>query len=135
MQKPAKTLTKIAAGCAMAGCIALGALALIPKAHAQSAEQKKFVLVADADARAEKILKQMTLEEKIDYIGGVNSMYVRAMPRLGLPAFKMSDGPLGVRGTGDSTAYPAGIMEAANWNPELEYEVGRRWGVMQRRAA
>jgi beta-glucosidase len=51
-------------------------------------------------------------------------MYVRAIPRLGLPEFKMSDGPLGVRGTGESTAYPAGIMEAANWNPELEYKVG-----------
>jgi beta-glucosidase len=125
MQTPAKTFTKIAAGCAIAGAVALGVLPLILKVHAQESEHKKFTLVADADARAEKILSQMTLEEKIDYIGGVDSMYVRALPRLGLPAFKMSDGPLGVRGTGDSTAYPAGIMEAANWNPELEYQVGR----------
>jgi beta-glucosidase-like glycosyl hydrolase len=125
MQTSAKTLTKIAAGCAIAASALFGTLAMMPKAQAQEADHKKFTLVADADARAEKILSKMTLEEKIDYIGGEDSMYVRALPRLGLPAFKMSDGPLGVRGTGDSTAYPAGIMEAANWNPELEYQVGR----------
>ena len=126
MHKPTKTLKTMsaAAACVMA---ALGVFALVaraPKVHAQSGTEKKFELVADADARAEKILSQMTLDEKIDYLGGVNNMYVRAIPRLGLPEFKMSDGPLGVRGTGESTAYPAGIMEAANWNPELEYEVG-----------
>lgn len=125
MHKPTKTLTTIsAAACAIA---ALGVFALVahaPKVHAQSGGEKKFELVADADARAEKILSQMTLEEKIDYLGGVDNMFVRAVPRLGLPEFKMSDGPLGVRGTGESTAYPAGIMEAANWNPGLEYQVG-----------
>ncbi len=126
---PVTTLKKLAlTACTVATVASVGSFAALRHVHAQAAEHKKFVLVADADARAEKILKQMTLEEKIDYIGGVNSMYVRAIPRLGLPAFKMSDGPLGVRGTGDSTAYPAGIMEAANWNPELEYEVGRQVG-------
>jgi beta-glucosidase len=129
MSISATTLKKLVlTACAVAAAATIGSFAATRGVHAQSAEHKKFTLVADADARAEKILKQMTLDEKIDYIGGVNSMYVRAIPRLGLPAFKMSDGPLGVRGTGDSTAYPAGIMEAANWNPELEYEVGVQVG-------
>ena len=125
MHISAKTLKIFAAsGCLFGALLAFVTLAGTQKARAQSVEHKKFTLAADADARAEKILSQMTLEEKIDYLGGVNNMYVRAIPRLGLPEFKMSDGPLGVRGTGESTAYPAGIMEAANWNPELEYKVG-----------
>ena len=79
---------------------------------------------AETDARAETILKKMTLEEKIDYIGGYNGFYVRAMPKLGLPALKMSDGPIGVRNYGPSTAYAAGIALAASWNTDLAHRVG-----------
>src|ERR1700677_4366444 len=77
-----------------------------------------------ADARAESILKKMTLEEKADYIGGYNGFYVRAVSRLGLPAFKMSDGPIGVRNYGPSTTYAAGIALAASWDTDLAGQVG-----------
>ena len=80
------------------------------------------------DKRAEAILKKMTLEEKIDYIGGVNGFYVRAVPRLGLPALKMSDGPIGVRCYGPSTAYAAGIALAASWDTDLAHRVGAMIG-------
>jgi beta-glucosidase len=83
---------------------------------------------AEADQRAEKILSQMTLEEKIDYIGGVDGLYIRAIPRLGVPDLKMSDGPLGVRSYGLSTGYPGGINMAATWDTELEHEVGIEMG-------
>lgn len=71
------------------------------------------------------IVKQMTLEEKIDYIGGTG-FAIRAIPRLHLPAFEMSDGPIGVRSNGGfpSTVYAAGIGLAATWNPELAERVG-----------
>ena len=81
-----------------------------------------------AAKRAEKILKQMTLEEKIDYIGGYEDFYVRAIPRLKVPALKMADGPLGVRNYGDSTAYPAGIAMAASWDTALVKRVGTGLG-------
>ena len=63
---------------------------------------------AEVDQRASAILAKMTLEEKIDYLGGVDNFYVRAVPRLGLPAFRMADGPFGVRNVGPATTSPAG---------------------------
>src|SRR5579883_3247723 len=74
---------------------------------------------AEVDQRVDSILSKMTLDEKIDYIGGVRGFYVREIPRLNLPALKMSDGPIGVRNYGPSTTYAAGIGLAATWNPEI----------------
>ena len=83
---------------------------------------------AQIDDRAQSILKKMTLEEKVDYIGGYNGFYVRAVPRLGLPAFKMSDGPIGVRNYGPSTTYAAGIGLAASWDTDLAGQIGTMIG-------
>ena len=79
---------------------------------------------AAVEKRVDGILSKMTLEEKIDYIGGVNGFYVRAIPRLGLPALKMSDGPAGVRNYGPSTVVGVGIDLAASWDPELVRHAG-----------
>ena len=78
-----------------------------------------------AHEKAVAIVKQMTLEEKVDYIGGTG-FAVRPMPRLNLPALEMSDGPIGVRSNGGfpSTVYAAGIGLAATWNSELAERVG-----------
>jgi beta-glucosidase len=76
------------------------------------------------DQRLEKILGQMTLEEKLDYLGGINAMSIRPIPRLGLPEIRMSDGPLGVRQDKPSTRYPAGIALAASWNRDLAQREG-----------
>ncbi len=83
---------------------------------------------ADIDRRVDSLLHQMTLEEKIDYIGGVNDFYIRALPRLNLPALRMSDGPLGVHDYGPTTAYPAGIALAASWDAGLARRVGVSMG-------
>ena len=82
-----------------------------------------------SSGRVDSILRQMTLEEKIDYIGGTG-FAVRAIPRLGVPAFEMSDGPVGVRSSvrAPSTSYAAGIALAASWNPELARRVGEGIG-------
>jgi beta-glucosidase len=79
---------------------------------------------ASVEARVNEILSKMTLEEKIDYIGGVNGFYIRAIPRLGLPALKMSDGPVGVRNYGPSTTLAGGIGLAASWDPALVRRAG-----------
>jgi beta-glucosidase len=91
---------------------------LVVHAPAQSAAP------ADVERRVESILSQMTLEEKIDLIGGVDGFYIRGVPRLGVPRLKMADGPLGVRNYGPATTMAGGIALAATWNPELAEHVG-----------
>ena len=39
----------------------------------------------DVEQRVEAILSKMTLEQKIDMIGGEDDFYIRAYPELGLP--------------------------------------------------
>jgi beta-glucosidase len=79
----------------------------------------------DVEKRVESILKQMTTDEKIEIIGGTNDFDTRAIPRLGIPSLRMSDGPMGVHDYGLTTAYPAGIALAASWDVDL----ARRFGV------
>jgi beta-glucosidase len=78
---------------------------------------------AATEARVDSMLKQLNLEEKIDLLGGVDSFYIRAIPRIGLPRLKMADGPLGVRNYGPSTAF-GGIGLAATWDPTLAQRIG-----------
>lgn len=74
--------------------------------------------------RAEALTAQMTLEEKLDYIGGYNEFHIRPVPRLGIPEIRMADGPQGVRNDTKSTLYPCGVAAAATWNRELVRQMG-----------
>ena len=70
------------------------------------------------------MLAKLTLAQKIRLIGGVDGMFTHAMPQIGLPRLKMSDGPVGVRVWGPSIAYAGGIGLAASWDPALARKVG-----------
>jgi len=86
--------------------------------------------VSDREAtRVDSLLERMTLEQKIDYIGGAG-FGIRGIPELGLPALQMSDGPFGVRSNAKFPApvYAAGIGLAASWNADLAQEVGAAIG-------
>lgn len=80
------------------------------------------------EVRIASLLGQMTTEEKISLISGATDMGTQAIPRLGIPALKFSDGPLGVRCYGQSTAYPAGALLAATWDPAAALAMGRAIG-------
>ncbi len=82
---------------------------------------------AQVESRVATLLKQLTLEEKIDLIGGVDDFYIREIKRVGLPVLKMADGPFGVRNYGPSTTL-GGIGLAATWDPELARRVGQTIG-------
>ena len=81
----------------------------------------------DVEARANSLLKNLTLEEKVDLIGGVDDFYIRAIEKIGLPRLKMADGPVGVRNYGPSTVF-GGIGLAATWDPELAARIGETIG-------
>jgi beta-glucosidase len=100
------------------------ALAFSLSAYAQTGRVPR----AEADRRADALLAQMTLDEKLTLIGGINDFYTQAIPRLGVPQFRMSDGPLGVHDYGPTTEYPAPIALAASWDTELAKHVGESMG-------
>jgi len=78
----------------------------------------------DVEKRVDSILGKMTLEEKLEIIGGINDFYTRPIPRLGIPSLRMSDGPMGVHDYELTTAYPAGIALAASWDVDLAERFG-----------
>ena len=80
------------------------------------------------EARAEALLKKLTLADKIRIIAGDGYMHTIGFPKAGIPALKMSDASVGVRVWGPSTAYPASVALAATWDPALAYRVGRAVG-------
>jgi len=79
--------------------------------------------------RAKVLVSQMTLKEKIDYVGGYNAFYIRSIPRLGIPEIRMADGPQGVRNNTKSTLYPCGIATTSTWNRQLMNKMGEGLGL------
>lgn len=78
----------------------------------------------EVEQRAEALLKNMTVREKLIYIGGVDWMYTKDFPRLGITRAKMADGPQGVGTWGASTAYPCVLMLASSFNRDLAHDYG-----------
>ena len=97
------------------------------------------------DERADLVLKQMTLDEKLELIHG-NGMpgwgpprpnaalgnggagFVVGVPRLGIPMIQMSDAAYGVRSSAEngrySTALPSNLASAASWDPQAACDYG-----------
>jgi beta-glucosidase len=97
------------------------------------------------DERAAMVVKQMTLDEKIQLLHGTGmeglspmsplvvhsnggAGYVPGIPRLDIPPIQMSDAAYGVRSSGEngrySTALPADVAGAASWDLSGAYEYG-----------
>ncbi|WP_423605620.1 beta-glucosidase H [Sphingomonas sp. MS122] len=81
---------------------------------------------AQLEARVDDLMARLTLDEKILLLAGESSMALNPIPRLGVPAVKMTDGPTGVRSPDGkpATVFPVGVALAASWNPELAGAVG-----------
>jgi len=85
----------------------------------------------------EDLLEQLTVDEKAAMVAGVDLWHTAAVERLGIPALKVTDGPIGARGErwtgGRSAAFPCGTALGATWDTDLVEEVGRRIGGEARR--
>ncbi|MBX7172229.1 MAG: glycoside hydrolase family 3 C-terminal domain-containing protein [Pyrinomonadaceae bacterium] len=75
------------------------------------------------EIKVEKLLKQLTLKEKISMLAGTGFDTV-PIPRLGIPALKMTDGPVGIR-MAKATSFPSGMAMAATFDKELIYKVSQ----------
>lgn len=82
----------------------------------------------DHAARVEALLAQLTLDEKLHLIAGVDGFDVPGAPRLGIPRLGTADSPFGVRAIGPATLYVGGIALAATWNPVLAHGIGEEIG-------
>ena len=85
-----------------------------------------------ADALAQQTLSQMTLDEKLSYIGGTGGWDVKPLPRFNLPQIYGADGGLGVRytsqGNDQGVVYPSGPSLAATFNLRRAVDFGRALG-------
>ena len=119
------------------GVIACGLFLNAAAASSQVTDKEKVQM----EKRIEKLIKKMTLEEKVGLLHGNSKFYVAGVERLGIPEWSLSDGPHGVRAeinrhdwayagwTNDSASYfPTGTAFAATWNPELAYRRGEVLG-------
>ncbi|BEL09401.1 glycoside hydrolase family 3 C-terminal domain-containing protein [Actinoplanes sichuanensis] len=84
------------------------------------------------------LLQQLSLEEKVSLLTGQDFWSLPAIPRIGLSSLVMSDGPVGVRGTGytpddPSVALPSPTALAATWDVALARRAGRLLGQESRR--
>lgn len=100
------------------------------------------------DARADMVVKEMTLDEKIAMVHGPGwqamfvqpepgtttkmANYIPGVPRLGIPPLTMTDSVEGVSGVGRTGRYatplPSAEAMAAAWDPKLSYEIGTMLG-------
>ena len=87
--------------------------------------------------RVDKLIADLTLDEKAALAAGVDLWHGPGAERLGVPALKVTDGPSGARGeqwSGRPSAnFPCGTALGATWNVDLVREVGTRLGVEARR--
>jgi beta-glucosidase len=124
----------------------LGTLSAASAAVAQNVDRPWMNLGLAPEERAELVLKQLTLDEKVALLHG-NGMahagqwqmplthlanggagYVEGVPRLGIPPILISDAGYGVRDSGAngrySTAMPSSLGATSSWDVDSACEFG-----------
>ncbi len=141
----------VARGLRWAMCCAIAVLMLSAPARAQRQQpppEEKHPWSDPSlspDARADLVLKELTLEERIgllhgqgmrgwgppkanDWMGNGGAGWVLGVPRLGIPTIQMSDAAYGVRNSGTngrySTALPSNVASASSWDVDAACEYG-----------
>jgi beta-glucosidase len=115
----------------------------IAVAQSRNAQSKQFPwsnTSLSPDQRADLVIKEMSLDEKILLLHGQGmpfsetgpsesnggAGYSKSIPRLGIPAIQMADSAYGVtRGATSgrySTALPNNLAAASSWDPDLAFQ-------------
>ncbi|KAH8551262.1 glycoside hydrolase family 3 domain protein [Umbelopsis sp. PMI_123] len=81
----------------------------------------------------DNLLAQLTVEEKVSLLAGADTWRTAAIPRLSIPAVKVSDGPNGARGgkfsdSKPAACFPSGVALGATFDPEVVEKVGAALG-------
>ena len=93
---------------------------------------------------ATELIKQLTIEEKIKLVIGKSSWLTEDIERLNIPSVMMTDGPHGLRkempaeltklnnlvanAAYKATLFPAEVLVAASFNPDVAYKMGEAIG-------
>ncbi|KAL4066905.1 glycoside hydrolase family 3 protein [Scleroderma citrinum] len=82
-----------------------------------------------ASGNVDDIVEALTTDEAILLTAGIGFWHTHQVPRLGIPAIKVSDGPNGIRGSHFFMSTPAKCLPCATalgatWDTELIEEVG-----------
>lgn len=83
----------------------------------------------EAFSKAQMMVSQMSLEEKVHLTGGTNNEtsacggYIPGISRLGFPGMCLQDGPAGLRGTEGVNGYPANVHVGARYDSTGGYIV------------
>jgi len=118
--------------------VTAGALlaAVPPVAHADAPACAWMDATESPDTRAAQLVGAMSLDDKIAMVHGAGSLYygvaghIPAIARLCVPDVLLNDAGAGV---GDqqvnTTAFPAGIAQAASWDRALQQQYGQALGA------
>jgi beta-glucosidase len=105
------------------------------------------VEVEQQSRNIEDLVRALTLEEKARLTAGADMWSTVAVERLGIPSFRVTDGPNGARGRSfpgatesdatpqSSVCSPCGTALGASWNAELVQQVGAMLGEEARTKA
>jgi beta-glucosidase len=129
-----RLLTLIAVSATVPGLIIAGAsAAAAAPARAAAASAGSTVQKVTGDPRVDKLISEMTLDEKLTLLEGAQEAastnqfeagYLPGIPRLGIPSLRLADGPPGVATSKPSTGMTSTMGVAATFSTKDAWENG-----------
>ena len=127
--------------CASLCGVLVAAVSAQPPSRPQTPKGPWMDKTLSADQRADMVIEQMTLDEKISMLHGARRLSGRGRhlqrrrrrdpghpAGWGCPPIQLADSAVGVRAAAErgryATLLPSTIAEAATWDPKLAYEYG-----------
>ncbi len=115
-----------------------------PKAAFEAFETTDSLSEAQIDSKAQEIIEQLSLDEKLSLMTGSTSFWpgladmlsggygahtwdAGRLERFGVPGIRFADGPRGIVMHG-ATTFPVSMARGATWDTDLEFRIGEAVG-------